>query len=138
MTRPYSPRRSAGTAAALLWSLLLLLFGGALDVGPAAAAPKSPTPPAAPAVLLAADSTSLDAVRQALANDPVYVAPDAEAAKLVDADALRRQIGSSPIAIAVLPAAARNATNGNVDELPQAIGGNRAVIVLCGRSLRAS
>ena len=92
-----------------------------------------------PVRLSAADDSSISGVQQALERNPVYVAPDAEAASLVDADALRRALGNAPIVVAVLPTAARNAVQGeSVDGLPAAIGGRRAVVVLCGRSLRAA
>ncbi|MDQ1636293.1 MAG: hypothetical protein QOJ32_3102 [Frankiaceae bacterium] len=92
-----------------------------------------------PVAATATDASSISAVRQALQNDPVYVAADAEAAGLVDADALRRTIGDAPIVVAVLPAAATRAVpSGSADDLPAAIGGRRAVVVLAGRSLRAA
>src|SRR5439155_11435 len=72
----------------------------------------APGIPGSPVPVAATNASSIDGVRQALAGDPVYVAPDAEAASLVDADALRREIGEAPIAVAVLPAAARNAVRG--------------------------
>lgn len=114
---------------------LLLLAALVSTAAPAAAATRPSDLRAAAATT---DTSSISAVQAALENDPVYVAPDAEGAPLVDAGALRRAIGDAPIVVAVLPTQARAAApGGSVDALPEAIGGRRAVVVLCGRSLRA-
>ncbi|GAC1331302.1 MAG: hypothetical protein NVSMB13_19610 [Mycobacteriales bacterium] len=96
---------------------------------------------AAPSAALAA--TAVQNATAALRSDPVYVDPAAEAASVVDADALRRQIrsGSTRIVIAVLPATAA-AEAGGADALPttigRSLGGRVTVGVLAGNSLRAA
>src|SRR5215216_3141252 len=67
----------------------------------------------------------LDRAAQALANDPVYVDPDAERG-ISDSDAadLRQQISSrhaGPMYIAVLPNAAKNEAGGSADGVAQAL-----------------
>jgi hypothetical protein len=63
----------------------------------------------------------VDGAAQALASDPVYVHPDAEAAvSEEDADRLRERIGTTgagPLYIAILPSAARNEAGGDTTEL---------------------
>jgi hypothetical protein len=66
-------------------------------------------------------SASAASVAQALAESPVYVAPDAPFK--VDKDALLRKVAAAdtPIYIAVLPDTARQETNGNTNELGRRI-----------------
>src|SRR3712207_2227609 len=117
--------------------MLAAALVGVASVSSGPASTQTPTPTVR--VATTTDASSIAAVRQALENDPVYVAPDAEAARLVDADALRRTIGDAPLVVAVLPDAARNAgPERSVDELPAASGGSRAVVVRAGRSRRAA
>ncbi len=82
---------------------------------------------AAPAMAAA----SLSEVQTALASNPVFVDPDAEAADLVDTDRVRSAIGSEPLVVAVLPASTGTRAGG-CSELPSDIRGNRTVFVLCG------
>jgi len=97
-----------------------------------------------PAAMPAVAATPAENAAAALRNDPVYVDPAAEAASVVDVDALRRQIksGSTRIVVAVLPASAANSVSGGADGLPAAIGsslgGRDTVGVLVGNSFRAA
>lgn len=92
----------------------------------------------------AAQASPLDNAAVALRSDPVYVDSSAELAPDVSADRLRQRIrqGSSPVFVAVLPAAATSATGGEPGLLPAALGrsvglrGTYAVLV--GNSFRAA
>ena len=77
-----------------------------------------------------------------LRSDPVYVDPTAELASQVDANAVRAKIrsSSSPVVVAVLPAAAAQEVGG--DQLPARIGsqlgGSVTVAVVAGTLFRAA
>jgi hypothetical protein len=78
-----------------------------------------------------------------LRSDPVYVDPTAELASQVDANAVRAKIrsSSSPVVVAVLPAAAAQEVGG-IDQLPARIGsqlgGSVTVAVVAGTLFRAA
>lgn len=77
-----------------------------------------------------------------LRSDPVYVDPQAEAATVVDAGALRAAIRgvSSHVVVAVLPAGAtaEAAAKALPVQIGQAIGGRVTVAVLAGRQVQAA
>lgn len=79
-----------------------------------------------------AAAQSVSEAASALRDDPVYVAPGAELAGQVDADALRSAIGDKAVFVAVLPASAVEGSAGRtVGELRQAVGkkGRYALVV---------
>ena len=90
----------------------------------------------------AAHAQDVDAAARALSKDYVYVAPGAEAAGEIDADALDRTIreaDAGPVFVAVLPAAA--AQGGTVDATLQALhdkaGISGTYVLVLGREFRA-
>lgn len=87
-------------------------------------------------VVLALPSTaaaqSVNDAASALREDPVYIAPGAELAGQVDAEALRNEIGDSRVFVAVLPESAVEGSAGRtLGELRQAVGekGRYALVV---------
>jgi hypothetical protein len=93
----------------------------------------------------AAAAGVIDTAGQALASDPVYVAPGAEKTlSAADAAALRRRIergDAGPVYVAVLPAAAIDEAGGDpaevVHRLSQAVGRRGTYAAISGRSFRA-
>jgi hypothetical protein len=90
----------------------------------------------------ASAGTYVDRAASALANDPVYVDPDAT--YHVDADALRSEIearGGGPIYIAVLPAAALAEGGGDatgvIDQLHAKLGARGVYAAVVGNHFRA-
>jgi hypothetical protein len=86
--------------------------------------------------------TIIDRAAQALANDPVYVDPDAEAkVSSAEADRIRQRISArqaGPMYVAILPDAAKNEAGGSVsgvmDELHRVMARPGTYAVVAGRS----
>src|SRR3954465_1182487 len=88
----------------------------------------------------AAAQDDIQAAADSLRRDPVYVAPGAELAGQVDADALRDEVrssGASPIYIAVLRGDAAASPAEALNELHDAGGLRGTYAVVAGRSFRA-
>src|SRR3954454_13719438 len=88
----------------------------------------------------AAAQDDIQTAAEALRRDPVYVAPGAELAGQVDADALREQIrssGASPMYVAVLPGDAAASPDEALTALHDAVGLRGTYAVVSGRSFRA-
>jgi hypothetical protein len=88
---------------------------------------------AVPGAAAAQMSEAADALR----SDPVYVDPEAERAGEVDAAALRSEIGTKPVFIAVLPAGAVEGSPGRtLIALRQAVGESGTYALVVGDELR--
>ena len=88
---------------------------------------------ALPGAAAAQVSEAADALR----SDPVYVDPEAERAGDVDAAALRSQIGTKPVYVAVLPASAVEGSPGRtLIALRQAVGQEGTYALVVGDELR--
>src|SRR4051812_37848235 len=88
----------------------------------------------------AAAQDDIQTAAEALRRDPVYVAPGAELAGQVDADALREQIrssGASPMYVAVLPGDAAASPEEALNALHDAVGLQGTYAVVAGRRFRA-
>jgi hypothetical protein len=87
-----------------------------------------------------AGAQSVDAAANALKSDPVYVAPDAELASQVDADALKARIdsaGAAPLFIAVLPQSAQvNSAGRTLIALREAVGRKGTYALAVGNEFR--
>src|SRR3954469_14262908 len=87
----------------------------------------------------AAAQDDIQAAAEALRRDPVYVAPGAELAGQIDADALREKIhssGASPMYVAVLPGDAAASPDEALTALHDAVGLRGTYAVVAGRSFR--
>ena len=87
-----------------------------------------------------AGAQSVDTAADALKSDPVYVAPDAELASQVDADALAARIesaGAAPMFIAVLPQSAQvNSAGRTLVALRRAVGRKGTYALAVGNEFR--
>jgi hypothetical protein len=87
-----------------------------------------------------AGAQSVNAAANALKDDPVYVAPDAELASQVDADALAARIesaGAAPLFIAVLPQSSQvNSAGRTLIALRQAVGRKGTYALAVGDEFR--
>jgi hypothetical protein len=87
-----------------------------------------------------AGAQSVDAAANALKSDPVYVAPDAELASQVDAEALKARIdsaGAAPLFIAVLPQSAQvNSAGRTLIALREAVGRKGTYALAVGDEFR--
>src|SRR3954447_5100796 len=88
----------------------------------------------------AAAQSEIQTAADALRRDPVYVAPDAELAGQVDAEALREKIrssGAAPMYIAILPGDAAPTADDALRALHDTTGLRGTYAVVAGRSFRA-
>src|SRR4051794_12307003 len=87
-----------------------------------------------------AGAQSVNAAANALKGDPIYIAPDAELASQVDADALQARIksaGAAPLYIAVLPQSAQvNSAGRTLIALREAVGRKGTYALAVGNEFR--